>query len=161
MKNMKPDRAMEEKVKIDPGRGSIIHTPDGAEDHSQSGGPMALALSIAPHQDNLGERVRALILSERMAMEAAQAGYESFEDADDFDVDDDQYDPQTPYEEIFEGSISDDVKTRQKEQEEALKNIPLDKLKMFLGNVDKTTLDKAIKEMGMLENPGTTPNDPE
>lgn len=52
-------------------------------------------------QPSIAEQMRAMIRSERLREEAAAQGYESFEEADDFDVDDD-FDPTSPFEEQFE-----------------------------------------------------------
>ena len=50
---------------------------------------------------SIAEQIRDMVRSERLKMEAENAGYESFEDADDFDVDDD-FDPRSPFEENFD-----------------------------------------------------------
>lgn len=42
-----------------------------------------------------------MVRSERLAREVAEQGYETFEEADDFDVGDD-YEPNTQYEETFD-----------------------------------------------------------
>lgn len=47
-------------------------------------------------RDSIREMIR-----EALSREAEEAGYESFEEADDFDVGDD-YDPSSPYEEEFD-----------------------------------------------------------
>lgn len=52
-------------------------------------------------QPSMVELVRDMIKSEKLRQEAESAGMESFEDADDFDVEDD-YDPTTPYEEEYD-----------------------------------------------------------
>lgn len=52
-------------------------------------------------QPSMVENIRAMIRSEKLRQEAAEAGYETFEEADDFDVGDD-YDPTSPYEGDFE-----------------------------------------------------------
>lgn len=52
-------------------------------------------------QPSLAEQIRQAILSDRLKREAEQAGLETFEEADDFDVGDD-YDPSSPYEETFQ-----------------------------------------------------------
>lgn len=46
------------------------------------------------------EQIRRLIRSEQLAQEAAAAGFETPDEADDFEVGDD-FDPTTPYEEHF------------------------------------------------------------
>lgn len=48
-----------------------------------------------------GERIRGIIRGERLKQEMEAAGRETFEEADDFDVGDD-YDPSSPYEEVFD-----------------------------------------------------------
>lgn len=101
--------------KVDPLTSRITHTAEGHEDHSKTGGQVVAAMRIV-QRDSLGERVRAAILSEKLAREALEAGQETFDEADDFNVGDD-YDPSSPYEEVFEGDISQDVRERQ----EALK----------------------------------------
>lgn len=50
---------------------------------------------------SISETIRNMIRSERLKQEAEAQGFESFEEADDFDVGDD-YDPKSPYEEVFE-----------------------------------------------------------
>lgn len=52
-------------------------------------------------QPSLAEQIRQAILSDRLKREAEEAGLETFEEADDFNVGDD-YDPSSPYEETFE-----------------------------------------------------------
>lgn len=66
------------------------------------------SFSYAPRPPSEIERIRALIRSERLAAEAAAAGAETWEEADDFDIGDD-FDPESPYEEVFEGAF-DQVK---------------------------------------------------
>lgn len=57
-----------------------------------------------------------MVRSERLAQEAAQAGYESFEEADDFEVGDD-YDPSSPYETDFDPVPVAELRRRQREAE--------------------------------------------
>lgn len=52
-------------------------------------------------QPTIRETIRNMVLSERLRQEAQAAGVETFEEADDFEVGDD-YDPTSPYEEVFE-----------------------------------------------------------
>lgn len=61
------------------------------------------------------EVVRDMLKSERLALEAAHAGVESFEEADDFEVGDD-FDPTSPYENDFEPTVRD-LRQRQLEEE--------------------------------------------
>lgn len=50
---------------------------------------------------SLADQIREMVRSERLAREVAEAGFETFEEADDFDIGDD-FDPSTPYEESFD-----------------------------------------------------------
>lgn len=144
-------KAMVEEKLIDPRKGRAVLNNEGHEDHSKGGGPLAAALNLV-QRDNLGDRVRDLIKSERLALDAAQAGYETFEEADDFNIaDDDTFDPQTPYEEVFEGSVQEDMAARFEEQKAQLKNVKADKLKEFLSGMDATELAKAVQELGVIE----------
>lgn len=52
-------------------------------------------------QPPLHELIRQMVRSEQLAQEALAAGAETFEESDDFDVEDDP-DPTSPYEEVFE-----------------------------------------------------------
>lgn len=66
--------------------------------------PFAPPLGHRP-QPGILDRVRDMIRSERLRQEAEAAGYESFEDGDDFEIGDD-YDPTSPYEYNFEPPAS-------------------------------------------------------
>lgn len=54
----------------------------------------------------LRDQIRDMVRSERLAAEAAAAGAESFDEANDFDVDDD-FDPRSPWEEFFDPQQAD------------------------------------------------------
>lgn len=140
----------EEKLLKDPTRQRSVLMEDGSEDHSDSGGPLVASIRLT-QRDNLGERVRDMIKSERLALEAASAGYETFEESDDFDVpEDDTYDPQTPYEEVFEGSVMEDATERYKHQQQQLRGVKADRLKEFLGAMDPEELQSAIDQMALV-----------
>lgn len=62
-------------------------------------------------QPTLAEQIRQMIRSERMAQEAAAAGYETFEEADDFEVGDD-FDPSSPYEHDFDPTPVPELRRR-------------------------------------------------
>lgn len=53
---------------------------------------------------NLTEMIRTMVRNEMFMKEVASAGYETFEESDDFDIEDDPLDPLTPYEKVFEPS---------------------------------------------------------
>lgn len=59
--------------------------------------------------ESLADQVARLVRSEKMKEEARRHGRETFEEADDFDVGDD-YDPRSPYEEIFDPTAVSDQK---------------------------------------------------
>ena len=58
--------------------------------------------------ETLAEQVQRLVRSSTIQHEAAQAGFETFEEADDFDVGDD-FDPSTPYELTFDPILQKDI----------------------------------------------------
>lgn len=113
---------MPKKEKIDPRTGEIIDlaapfTADDPAPYLRSYGmrpimlndhgheipdptPMAPPVGFKP-QPSMVEIVRAQIAGERLRQEAEAAGLETFEEADDFDVQDD-FDPSSPYEEMFD-----------------------------------------------------------
>ena len=73
-------------------------TPDGLEIVDSR--PMAPPVGYKK-QPSMVDHIRELIRSEKLRLAAEEAGHESFEEADDFDVGDD-YDPSTPYEADFD-----------------------------------------------------------
>lgn len=70
-----------------------------------SGVPMAPPIGYRK-QPSLHEQIREMIRGEKLRMEAEAAGYETFEEADDFSLGDDD-EPQTSYqnEAVFEGDV--------------------------------------------------------
>lgn len=79
--------------------------------------PTPLALPAGMKKpESLHDQIRRLIKSERLQQALSAQGYETEEEANDFDVGDD-YDPSTPYEEQFHGEfdqISEAVKAERK-----------------------------------------------
>lgn len=57
-------------------------------------------------QPSLAEQIRAMVVSEKLRLEAMEAGAETFEESDDFDVGDD-FDPQSEWENDFDPPIAD------------------------------------------------------
>lgn len=53
-------------------------------------------------QPSMVEHIRGMVRSELMRQEVERAGFENFEEADDFNIDDDPIDPTTPYEAVFD-----------------------------------------------------------
>lgn len=81
------------------------HDEDGREILDDT--PMAppVGLSRTPP---MWEVIQQMIRSERLAALAAEAGAETFEEADDFDIPDDPFnDPATPYENDFDPTVSE------------------------------------------------------
>lgn len=62
-------------------------------------------------QPSLAEQIRAMVRSEKLRDEAQAAGYETFEEADDFDVGDD-YEPNSPYEVDFDPTPVSELRRR-------------------------------------------------
>lgn len=63
--------------------------------------PMAPPLGYKK-QPSLHDRIRDMVRGEHLRLAALQAGAETFDEADDFDIEDDEVDPSTPYEEQFD-----------------------------------------------------------
>lgn len=81
-----------------PATGDLFLTAEGRE--------VLSSVPIAPpigykKQPSLAETIRAMVRQEKLAQELDAQGYETFEEADDFDVDDD-FDPGHPYEAEFD-----------------------------------------------------------
>lgn len=67
---------------------------------------------------SLAQQIRDMVRSERLAQELDRAGFETFEEADDFDVGDD-FDPSSPYEEHFDPTPVSELRRRLAEAEAA------------------------------------------
>lgn len=77
-------------------------TPSRKQFLFESGAEKNSAIPVAPpvgyvKQPSLAERIRAMVRSEHLRAAAESAGFETFEEAEDFNVGDD-YDPRSPYE---------------------------------------------------------------
>lgn len=76
------------------------------EDGKFYGNPVPIAPPVGYNpQPTLREQIRAMVVSEKLRAEAEAAGFESFEEADDFDVDD-EWDPRSPYEYNFDPPLT-------------------------------------------------------
>lgn len=81
--------------------------------------PVPLAPPVGyKKQPSLFELVRTMVKSERLRAEVESAGYETFEDADDFVIGDD-YDPRSPYENEFEGLPLSELRQKLKDGDAA------------------------------------------
>lgn len=58
----------------------------------------------------LMEQIQAMVKGAHLRQAAEAAGYEDFEEADDFDIADDPMDPSTPYEADYEGGRVRDLR---------------------------------------------------
>lgn len=92
-----------DKDVVDPESGEVISSLD------KEGREILDATPIAPpvgwtNEPNMFDYVRELVRSAQLAKEAEEAGMETFEESEDFDVDDD-FDPSTPYENDFDPDV--------------------------------------------------------
>lgn len=71
--------------------------------------PTPVAIPVKRKHYSQADRLRDLIRSEALARDLAKAGVETFDEADDFEIEDDPVDPQTPYEEVFDGDVLQDA----------------------------------------------------
>lgn len=83
-----------------------VFTPSVRNTYLERGREKPDGTPVAPpvgyvKQPSLAEQIRNMVRSERLRQEAESAGFESFEDADDFEVGDD-YEPSSPYEYEFD-----------------------------------------------------------
>lgn len=73
---------------------------------------------------SLSDQIRDLIRSEKLKQAAEEAGYESFDDADDFEIEDDPY-PYSPYEDEFSTPLQElHRRRRQAAQDELAESDP-------------------------------------
>lgn len=52
--------------------------------------------------ETLAEQIRRLVRNEEFQRDLAAQGMETFEEAEDFEIDDDMFDPSSPFEEVFD-----------------------------------------------------------
>lgn len=88
---------------LDEDTGEVISSLDSSGSEVLDPTPIAPPVGFTP-QPSMVDYVRDLIRSERLKQEMEDAGMETFEESEDFDVDDD-YDPGTPYENDFDPDI--------------------------------------------------------
>lgn len=87
---------------------SRFSKPSKAGRHDENGcerlDPTPVALPVAfKRPPTIQEQIAQMIRSERLRQAAEAAGYETFEESEDFDVDDD-FDPKSPWEIHFDPS---------------------------------------------------------
>lgn len=87
-------------TRVDQETGEVLHDPAGREIPDST--PMQPPVGYN-RQPSLAEQIRAMVVSEKLRAEAAAAGLESFEEADDFEVGDDfEHLPASAYEANFD-----------------------------------------------------------
>ena len=89
----------------DPGIGSSVRLERLDELGRELLDPTPMAPPIGyKRQPSLVEQIRKMVRDERLAADLAASGVETFEEADDFDVQDD-YDPKSPFEYNFDPPV--------------------------------------------------------
>lgn len=73
------------------------------------GTPIAPPIGYVPHVP-LHLQIREMVRSEALRQAAESSDLETFEEADDFDIDDDPVDPKSPYENDFDPAIRELLK---------------------------------------------------
>lgn len=143
---------MRDYSKFDPETGEQIHDQQGREIPDPT--PMQPPLGYK-RQDTLAMQMRQMIISDRLAREAAAAGAETFEEADDFEVGDDwdqekhspyeaNFDPMTPEERAAldsQGRDPDRILTP--EEKAKLSSLPSKKRKPVVATSDDTSMEPA------------------
>lgn len=89
---------MKERVNAD---GEIVVRQDAHGHEILDPTPVAIPAGFK-RPETLAEQVARLVRSERWKQDMEAAGVETFEESEDFDVDDEFFDPSTPYEEVFD-----------------------------------------------------------
>jgi hypothetical protein len=101
-----------EKLLVNPDTGEVLEVeyPYLDENGAEVNDPTPVAPPVGyVKQPSLAEQIREMVRSEKLRQAAEEAGAETFEEADDFEVGDD-YDPSTPYENDYDPPISEIVK---------------------------------------------------
>lgn len=75
-------------------------TPDGRFELPDPT-PMAPPIGYKA-EPTLSDMIRSMVRREQFNLEVSRAGFETFDEAEDFDIEDDPVDPLTPYERVFE-----------------------------------------------------------
>lgn len=91
--------------------------------------PVAAAIGIT-RPVPLGERIRQLVQNETLRRELNEAGVESFDEADDFEIpDDDTFDRTTPYEDRFDPELPGVIARYQEIKAGCVEEIPVERKK--------------------------------
>lgn len=70
--------------------------------------------------ETLAEQVKRLVRSERWSQAMEEAGNETFEESEDFEIDDDMFDPHSPYEEVFDPVLGKGITYEEFKKNEAV-----------------------------------------
>lgn len=99
--------AVKEKFRFDPDTGEFVKVQDQRGHEIPDSRPMEVPSGFKK-PELLADTVRRLVRSEQFNQEMERAGYETFDDADDFDVDE-ELDLSTPYETFFDPVLGKDI----------------------------------------------------
>lgn len=120
------------KDEFDPGTGELLELELNAQRGllNSHGHEVVSSVPVAPpvgykKQPSMFDRVRELIQSERLAAAARDAGFETFEESEDFDIPDDMF-PASPYEDL---------------------ELDLNQVRRALGSVDPKDRPKVMRAM--------------
>lgn len=114
--------------------------------------PMQPPLGYNP-QPSLAEQMRMMIQSERLRLEAEAAGYETFEEADDFEMDEDPF-PRSQHEDEFDSPLSArELRRREREAQAAASSPPKPPTEKSAGDQPATGTEAAQQPKSGAEGP--------
>lgn len=105
------------RLAIDPETGELRELQDENGWEIPDPEPVAIPSGFK-RPETLAEQVRRLVRSERFNEELKAAGVETFDEADDFEVDED-FDPSTPFETFFDPVLGKDITPMEFKEREA------------------------------------------
>lgn len=95
------------KFRIDPKTGEVIAALDSKGHEVPDPTPLELPAGFK-RPETLAEQVQRLVRTS-VSQYAAMTGQETFEEAEDFEVDDESFDPHTPYEVDFDPILNKEI----------------------------------------------------
>lgn len=123
------------REKIDPHTGEVVKLQDEHGWEIPDPTPLRLPTGFKK-PETLADQVRRLVRSAQFQMDLDKAGLETFDEADDFEVDDD-FDPSTPYETFFDPVLGKDITPMEfKQHEETYKKRYLKAQEQYFNQVD-------------------------
>lgn len=84
--------------------------------------PVAVPVGYQTQQESIAQMIARLVRNQRHQDALANAGFETFEESNDFDCDDD-FDPKTPYEEHYETIQMAEALEREAQYERSLREV--------------------------------------